>query len=62
MSGLMKVFSIVLFISVPFLLGAGIWLSDSRLWWMGGIALLFSIIASAFSEALKIQDDEPTLF
>lgn len=58
---LLKVFSILLFISVPVLLGSGIWFSDSRLWWMGGIALLFSVISSAFAEAVKIQD-EPTLF
>lgn len=62
MSLFMKWFSLLLFVATPLMLGASIWYGELKYAFISLVAFIFSVMAGGYSDMLKKQDDESTLF
>lgn len=63
MSNLLKWVSVLLFLSTPAFLVAGIWVGESKFFWIAIVNLLFSMFSGAFAESIKrAQFEQSTLF
>lgn len=60
---LLRWVSVLMFLAIPVLLIAAIWVGEIRYLWISIVNVFFSVIAAGFSESLKkVNDGDGTLF